>query len=71
MHQKDLMGEIWPPEKVLAYLEGHAYGISVSGDRISLGEGLLLDQESMEVLCRLGLLDRPLVGWHDETKQDQ
>lgn len=53
------------PGEVTAYLAGREDGISVDGNVITFGSEPL-DRESMELLCMLDLLDKPLGGWMDD-----
>jgi hypothetical protein len=52
-------------EEVTAYLAGHEDGICVEGEVITFG-GEAVDRESMELLCMLDLLDKPIGGWYTE-----
>jgi hypothetical protein len=53
------------PKEVTTYLNGHEDGICINGDVIAFGSESL-DRESMEVLCTLDLLGKPLGGWHNQ-----
>ena len=57
--------KVWSAEQVTEHLMGREYGISINGDVITFGDERI-DQESMEVLCMLDLMDKPLGWWHDE-----
>jgi hypothetical protein len=50
------------PDEVTAYLSGRENGIRVIGNVITFG-GEHADRETLEVLCMLDLLDKPLDGW--------
>lgn len=62
--------DIWPPLKVIDYLHGKGNGIKTVGNMITFGDEEI-PQEGMEVLCQLGLLDRPLKGWREERRRPQ
>lgn len=61
-------------EEVTAYIKSYrheeSFGLSVDTEKSTIipGNQLLVDRESMEVLCQLGLLDKPIGGWHDDTE---
>jgi hypothetical protein len=55
------------PDEVRAFMHNRKLGISIKDNTITFGDEPI-EQESMEVLCQLDLLDKPISGWKEENE---